>query len=81
MLFHLVTASVAVLEIKSEVGQSFFNDEIFYRLLHCCAINNVWESWPMKINFDRPNAKIGQKIGDGQLLFLALVLFQYTFTK
>ena len=44
---------------------------MFYRLLHCCTIENVWEIWPIKIDFGWPNAEIGRKIASGQLLFLA----------
>ena len=50
----------------------FFKNWIFYRLLHCCPIENVWEIWPIKIDFGRPNAKIGRKMASGRLLFLAL---------
>ena len=45
---------------------------IFYRLLNCSVIENVWESWPIKIDFGWPNAEIGWKMAKGWLLFLAL---------
>ena len=32
---------------------------IFYRLLHCCPIENVWEIWPIKIDYGWPNVEIG----------------------
>ena len=51
----------------------FFKKWIFYRLLLCCPVENVWEIWPIKIDFGRPNAEIGRKMASGQLLFLALV--------
>ena len=41
-------------------------------LLLCCSIENVWEIWPIKIVFGRPNAEIGRKMASGRLLFLAL---------
>ena len=41
-------------------------------LLHCCSIENVWEIWPIKIDFGRPHAEIGRKMANGRLLFLAL---------
>ena len=39
---------------------------IFYHL--------TWEIWPIKIDFGRPNAEIGWKMANGQLLFLALIM-------
>ena len=42
-------------------------------LLHCYPIENVWEVRPIKIDFGRPNAEIGQKMASGRLLFLALL--------
>ena len=53
-------------------NQPFFKDRIFYRLLHCCPIENVWEIWPIKIYFGLLNAEIGQKMANSRLLFLAL---------
>ena len=47
---------------------------IFYRLLNCCPIENVWEIWPIKIDFGQSNAEIGQKIANCLLLLLALLL-------
>ena len=41
-------------------------------LLYCCPIENIWEIWPIKIDFGRPNAEIGRKMANGQQLFLAL---------
>ena len=52
-----------------------FKNWMFYRLLHCCPIENVWEIWPIKIDFGRPITEIGQKMASGQLLFLALSHF------
>ena len=51
----------------------FFENRIFYRLLIVVPIENVWEIWPTKMDFGRPNAEIGRKMADGQLLFLTLV--------
>ena len=42
-------------------------------LLHCCSIENVWEIWPIKIDFGWLNAEIGRKMANGRLLFLALI--------
>ena len=50
----------------------FFKNWIFHRLLHCCPIENVWEIWPIKIDFGRPNTEISWKMANGQLLFLVL---------
>ena len=47
---------IAVLEINVP----FFKDGIFYRLLHCSPIENVWEIWHFKIDFGWPYAKVGQ---------------------
>ena len=44
----------------------------FYRLLIYCSIENVQEIWPTKMDFGQPNAEIGWKMANGQLLFLAL---------
>ena len=52
--------------------QYLFKDRIVHRLLHCCPIENVWEIWLIKIDFGWPNAEIGRKMANGQLLFLAL---------
>ena len=49
----------------------FFKDWLFYRLLLCCPIENVWEIWPIKIDFGQPNAEIDRKMASGRLLFLA----------
>ena len=35
-------------------------------------MENVWESWLIKIDFGRPYVKIGRRMADGRLLFLAL---------
>ena len=51
----------------------FFKNWIFYRLLHCCPIENVWEIWPIKTDFGQPNAEIGRKMTSDQLLFLTLI--------
>ena len=37
-------------------------------------LKNVWEIWPIKIDFDQPIVEIGQKMANGRLLFLALGL-------
>ena len=29
----------------------FSKDEIFYRLLHWCLIEKIWEVWPIEIDF------------------------------
>ena len=48
----------------------------FYRLLtQRCPIEFIWEIWPTKMDFGRSNAEIGQKMANGRLLFLALVLW------
>ena len=45
----------------------------FYRLLIYRSIENVQEIWPTKMDFGQPNAEIGRKMANGQLLFLALL--------
>ena len=62
----------AVLEIRTRNWSAVFLKRIFYRLLHCYSIDNVWEIWPIKIDFGRPNAEIGWEMANGLLLFLAL---------
>ena len=62
-----------VLEIRIRNWSAVFKDRIFYRLLHCCPIKNVWEIWPIKMDFGWLNAKIGRKMANGPLLFLALL--------
>ena len=36
-------------------------------------IENVQKIWPTKMDFGRPNAKIGWKMTNDELLFLALL--------
>ena len=45
-----------MLEIRIKGG--FFKKVTFYRLLHCCPIENVWEIWLIRIDFGQPNAEI-----------------------
>ena len=40
-------------------------DRIFYRLLLCCPIENVWEIWLTKMDFGWPNAEISWKMANG----------------
>ena len=49
----------------------FLEMDIF-RLLIAVPIENVQEIWPIKMDFGWPNAEIGQKMANGQLLFVAL---------
>ena len=47
-----------MLEIKIRNWLAVFKD---YRLLHCCCPNeNVWEIWPIEIDFGGPNAEISR---------------------
>ena len=74
----------SVLEIRMRNWSAIFKSWTFYRLIHCCPIENIWEIWPIKIDFGRPNAEIGWKMASGRLLFLALVIvyvFLVNFTK
>ena len=41
-------------------------------VINCCPNENVQETWLTKIGFGQPNAEIGQKMANGQLLFLSL---------
>ena len=52
----------------------FFKDRMFCtQIFDCCPTDNVQEVWPTKMDFDRPNAEVGQKMANGRLLFLALM--------
>ena len=53
---------------KYQLFLKSFKDGIFYRLLHCLPIENVWKIWPIKINFVQPNTEIGWKIANDQIL-------------
>ena len=44
-----------------ELVDCLFIDGIFYRLLKWCSIENVWEMWPIKIDFGQPNAELVRK--------------------
>ena len=69
-----VDISVVMLEIRKEIGWPFFKDRIFYRLLCHCFIENTLEGiGPIKIDFGWLNAKIGWKMANGRLIFLAKV--------
>ena len=58
-----------VLEIRTRNWSAIFEDGMFYRLLiTACSIENVQEIWPIKKDFGRPNAEIGQKIANGRLI-------------
>ena len=46
-------------------------------LLIAVPIENVQEIWPTKMDFGRPNAKIGRKMANGRMLFLALLTLHY----
>ena len=37
----------------------------FIGYFYCCPIENVWEIWPTKMDFDWSNAEIGQKMANG----------------
>ena len=50
----------------------FYEDRIFYRLQIFCPIENVQKIWPTKTDFGQLNAKICQKMANGQLLLLVL---------
>ena len=45
--------------------QYLFKDGIFYSLFNCFPIENVWQSWPIKIDYGQQIAKIGYKMADG----------------
>ena len=46
--------------IESEIGQPFLKMRYYiYRLLHRYPTKNVWEIWPIKINFGSLNTRIG----------------------
>ena len=72
IFMHITNLSSARNKDQKLVG-CFFKNRIFYRLLHCCPIENVWEIWPIMIDFGRPNAEIGRKMANGRLLFLTLL--------
>ena len=46
----------------------------FFKNLNCCPIENEWEIWLIKIDFGQPNIEVGQKMANGRLLFLALLV-------
>ena len=51
----------------------FYEDRIIIILVtDFCPIENVQKIWPTKTDFGQLNAKIGQNMANGQLLFLAL---------
>ena len=54
----------SVLEIRIKNWLAIFKYVIFYRLLNYCLTEKVWEIWPIKIDFGRPNAEIGKKMAD-----------------
>ena len=69
----IATRHSTVLEVRIRNWLAvFFKYGLFYRLLKGCHIEHVWQLWPIKIDFDCPNAEIGPKMANGQLLFLAL---------
>ena len=47
-----------------KLADRFLKIGMFYRLLHCCPIENVWKIWPIQIDFGRPNAEIGRKMAN-----------------
>jgi len=54
----------------SEIRQPFFEDRTFCRLLIAIPLKMCYLT---KMDFGWPNVEIGQKIANGQPLFLALV--------
>ena len=46
----------------------FSENRYFLRLLIAVPIENVQEVWLTKMNFGWPNAEIGQKMANGQLI-------------
>ena len=70
IVFYMVSAR----NKDQKLVARFFLNWIFYRPLLCCPIGNVWEIWPIKIDFGWPNAEICRKMTSGQLLFLALMV-------
>ena len=66
---ELVKKTQLLHELQSSVSIDIaVLDGIFYRLLHCCPIENVWEIWSMR---NWPNAKIDWKMANAYL-FLAV---------
>ena len=43
----------------------------YFQVPDCCPIENVQEIWPIKMDFGRPNTKIGQKIANGWMAVIS----------
>ena len=72
-MLHLeFMAILTVLEIRIRNWSAVFLKIGYLQVTDCCPIENVQEIWPTKMDFGQPNAEIGQKMADGQLLFLTL---------
>ena len=53
--------SFSVLEIRIKIGRPFFEDMY---VIDYCSVENVWETWPTKMDFGQPNAEIGRKMAN-----------------
>ena len=63
---------MTVLEIRKRNWSAVFVKMNTFWLLIAVPTENVQEIWLTKMDYGRPNAEIGRKMANGQLLFLAL---------